>query len=191
MNQLISLHNRLFSAVEHHASDLLPLLARLVFAATLLGYFWASARTKLGDGPFGFLSPSSGAYAQIWPRQFEAVSYDVSQLGPLHWAVAVAGTWAEFILPFLIVAGLATRLSALGMLGFIAVQTLTDLYGHGAIGQPETLGAWLDRHPDSPILDQRLFWAFLLVTLTIRGAGALSADRALAAWWPRATPRPA
>ena len=49
----------------------------------------------------------------------------------------------------------------------------------GAIGHPETLGAWFDRIPDSLILDQRLFWVTLLILLVIRGAGPLSLDRLL------------
>lgn len=178
MERLISLHNAVFDEVEK-ADGLVPLMARLVFAATLLGYFWASGLTKLGDGVLGFLQPSLGAYAQIFPKQMEAVGYDVSQLGGFHWLVVVAGTWAEFILPLLIVVGLLTRLSAIGMIGFIIVQSLTDLYGHGALAHPETLGKWFDRIADSPILDQRAFWVFILAVLVIKGAGALSADRVL------------
>ena len=45
--------------------------------------------------------------------------------------IVVAGTVAEFILPILIAIGLFTRLAALGMIGFVIVQTLTDLFGHG------------------------------------------------------------
>ena len=56
---------------------LLPTLARLIFAAVLLGYFWASALTKF-DGPF---TPSVGAFAQIYPRAFEAAGYDAGQMG--------------------------------------------------------------------------------------------------------------
>lgn len=179
MHRLIHLHHRIFGGIERHAAALLPLLARATFAAVLLGYFWASARTKLGEGLFGFLMPSSGAYAQIFPKQFEAVGYDPSQLGLWHWAVTTAGTWAEFLLPLLIVIGLFTRLAALGMIGFVTVQSLTDLYGHGGIAHAETLGAWFDAAPDGLILDQRLFWGVLLVILVLRGAGALSADRAL------------
>ncbi|MEC3859931.1 DoxX family protein [Mesobacterium sp. TK19101] len=159
---------------------LLPLLARFAFAATLLVYFWASAGTKIGRGLFGFVMPSSGAYAQIFPKQFEAVGYDPSQLGVFHWLVAVAGTWAEFVLPLLIVLGLMTRLAALGMIGFVTVQSLTDLYGHGGIAHAATLGAWFDRMPDAVILDQRLFWVFALTVLVVKGAGALSFDRVLA-----------
>lgn len=179
MDRLISLHNSLFKAVERHGDSLLPFLSRLVFAGVLLMYFWASGMTKLGDGIFGFLAPSDGAYAQIFPKQFEAAGYDSGQLGVLHWAVAVAGTWAEFLLPLMIVIGLFTRMAALGMIGFVTVQSLTDLYGHGGIAHPETVGAWFDRIPDSVIMDQRAFWILVLITLVIKGAGAVSVDRIL------------
>lgn len=179
MDRLAFLHDSVFSAVERSFDGLVPLLARFVFAATLLVYFWSSALTKLGDGITGILIPSTGAYAQIFPKQMEAVVYDVSQLGVFHWAVVVAGTWAEFILPLLLVIGLFTRLAALGMIGFVVVQSLTDLYGHGGIEHPETLGAWFDKVPDSVILDQRAFWMLIFVTLVIKGAGALSFDRIL------------
>ncbi|GGD43963.1 DoxX family protein [Sinisalibacter lacisalsi] len=157
---------------------LLPTLARFTFAATLAGYFWASALTKLGDGFFGFLSPSLGAYAQIFPRAMEAAGYDATQLGLFHWAVVTAGTLAEFILPALVILGLATRLAGLGMIGFVVVQSLTDIIGHGA--DATAIGAWFDRVPDSHILDQRLFWMLLFVTLIVKGAGPLSLDRLVA-----------
>ena len=180
MNRLISLHDRGTAKLET-LTPALPLLARFLFASVLLVYFWASARTKLGDGIGGLFSPSTGAYAQIFPRQFEAVGYDASQLSALHSLVVLAGTWAEFLLPLLIVVGLFTRLAALGMIGFVAVQSLTDLFGHGGIAHPETLGGWFDRLPDGVILDQRALWVFLLLTLAIRGAGPLSLDRLLRA----------
>ncbi len=179
MSRLTMIYTAIASQLAR-ADALLPLLARLLFAGTLVGYYWASGLTKLGDGPLGFLFPSTGAYAQIFPRQMEAVTYDVSQLSVFHWLVVVGGTWAEFILPALIVLGLLTRLSALGMIGFIALQSLTDLYGHGAIAHEGTLGAWFDSAPDALILDQRAFWVFPLILLVIKGAGALSLDRLLA-----------
>ncbi|MCA0869998.1 DoxX family protein [Seohaeicola saemankumensis] len=177
MRMLVSLHDAVFDLVERGGDWLLPLLARFVFAATLLVYYWNSAMTKVGDGLFGLFRPSVGAYAQIFPKQFEAVGYDVSQLSTLHWLVVVAGTWAEFILPALIVLGLATRLAALGMIGFVVMQSLTDIYGHNA--DPATIGAWFDRLADSAIMDQRLFWVFTLGFLVIKGAGALSLDALL------------
>ncbi|TNJ48230.1 DoxX family protein [Phaeobacter sp. B1627] len=185
MNALISLHNAAFHHIERAGDRLLPLLARFTFAAVLLLYFWTSGLTKLGDGLFGIFSPSIGAYSQIFPKQLEAAGYDLSQFGLFQWAVVMAGTYAEFLLPLLIVIGLATRLAALGMIGFVIVQSLTDVYGHGAT-DAKTLGAWFDRFPDGVIMDQRLLWVFVLMLLVIKGAGALSVDallrrRALAA----------
>ncbi|MBR9841979.1 MAG: DoxX family protein [Rhodobacteraceae bacterium] len=179
MNTLIKLYNSASLGIEK-LDTFLPTLARFIFAATLLIYFWNSAKTKLGDGLFGILSSSSGAYVQIFPRVFEAVGYDSSQLSLFQHLIVLAGTWAEFILPALIVLGLLTRLAALGMIGFVTLQSLTDLYGHGGIQHPETLGAWFDRIPDGVILDQRAFWVFLLVLLVIKGAGPISLDRLLA-----------
>lgn len=179
MNRLTRLHYWLSEQLES-LTPLLPLLARFLFAAVLLPYFWASALTKLGDGVFGVLTPSVGAYAQIFPRAMEAVSYTPSRLSTLHYLVTLAGTWAEFLLPALVLLGLATRLAALGMAGFIVVQSLTDLYGHGGIEHAETLGGWFDRAPDGLILDQRALWLFLLAVLAVRGGGALSLDRLIA-----------
>jgi len=180
MNKLISLHDSVFKTLDHHTDSwLLPTLARVTFSATLLVYFWKSAMTKLGDGIGGLFSPSLGAYAQIFPKQMEAVSYDASQLGSFHWAVVMAGTYAEFLLPALIALGLLTRLSALAMIGFVAVQSLTDLFGHGGIAHIETLGAWFDGRPDGVILDQRLYWVTILLVLVLKGGGPLSLDRLL------------
>ncbi|WP_233495573.1 DoxX family protein [Rhodosalinus halophilus] len=159
----------------------LPSLARFTFAAVLLIHFWHAAATKLGPGLFGLFQPAMGAYAQIFPRAMEAAGYDPGQLGLWHWAVVVSGTAAEFVLPGLIVLGLFTRLAALGMIGFVALQSLTDLYGHGGVAHAETLGAWFDRLPDGAILDQRLLWVFVLATLVAKGAGPLALDRLLAA----------
>lgn len=161
------------------ADWVLSTMARFLFAALFLMYFWVSGLTKLGDGLWGVFSPSVGAYAQIFPRAMEAAGYDSNQLSLFHTWVVLAGTWAEFLLPFLIVIGLLTRLSALGMIGFVILQTLTDLYGHGAIEEASTLGAWFDKAPDAVILDQRALWVFLLLVLVIKGAGPLSVDRLL------------
>lgn len=165
--------------VNRIGEEALPFLARFIFVAVLFMYYWNSGLTKVGDGIFGIFSPSIGAYGQIFPKALEAVGYDISQLSFFHWAVATAGTIAEFALPILIAIGLLTRLSALGMIGFIVVQSLTDLFGHGGIEHDGTLGAWFDRFPDALILDQRAFWVLCLAILVFKGAGALSVDRLL------------
>ena len=178
MNTFFALYNGLAGRLDRF-DWLLPTVARFLFAAVLAGYFWKSGLTKLGDGFLGLFTPSMGAYAQIFPKAFEAVGYDSSQLGLFHWAVVVAGTLAEFILPALIMIGLLTRIAALGMIGFVTVQSLTDLYGHNLIEDPKSLGAWFDRFPDGLILDQRSLWMFLFFVILIKGAGPLSLDRIL------------
>lgn len=170
-------YDTMAQALGRAAPALLPLVARLTFAGVLLVYFWSSARTKIGMGFAGVLNPSDGAYAQIFPQAFEAVGYDVGQLGPFHWAVAVAGLWAEMLLPFLIVIGLFTRLASAGMIGFVTVQSLTDIYGHGVGG--DDLGSWFDAASGALIFDQRALWASLLLTLVLLGGGPFSIDRLL------------
>jgi len=174
VNLLLSLNSRMTAALSALAPELVPLAARLVFAGVLLMYFWASAMTKLGEGFSGLFLPSDGAYAQIFPRALEAAGYDSSQLGALHWLVVVAGTWGEFLLPALHLVGLLTRLAALGMIGFVAMQSLTDIFGHGA--DTATVGHWFDRASDSLILDQRALWIVLLLALATMGGGRLSLD---------------
>ena len=63
---------RLVASLEDAiAPALMPTLARLVFAGTLLVYYWNSARTKLGEGLSGLWNLDFGAYTQILPRVFE------------------------------------------------------------------------------------------------------------------------
>lgn len=175
MRSLLTLQDRLFSAIGT-GDDALPFAARFAFAASLALYFFNSGLTKLGDGIFGIFQPSLGAYAQIFPRAMEAAGYDTTQLGVFHWAVVTGGTIAEFILPVLIIIGLFARLASLGMIGFVVVQSLTDLIGHGAWNDPAVLGAWFDRIPDGIILDQRMFWVLALAIVVFKGAGWLSID---------------
>lgn len=178
MNKIISLHNSIFDAISKVSGEwLVPTAARHVFAATLFFYFWNSAVSKLGEGIFGFLQPSFNAYIQIFPKRLEAADFDISGFGAIEWLVAVAGTWAEFILPVAIVIGLFTRLAAFGIIGFIFVQSIVDVYGHGVSG-PD-IGGWFDGHSGSLILDQHLFWVFLMVILIVKGAGFLSVDHVL------------
>lgn len=172
MRMLIGLHNGIFATLSALTDRwLLATLARFTFAATLLVYFWRSASIKL-DGLFTL---SFGSYGQILPVKYEAVGYDPSLLSVLDKTIVYAGTYAEFILPALVVIGLFTRLAAIGMIGFVAVQTLVDITGHHA--DATTIGGWFDRIADSQIMDQRLFWLAILITIVVKGAGPLSLDR--------------
>ena len=162
---------RVVPLIETISIELIPVLARLLFGVTLLAFFWKSALTKLGDGLTGFWSPSAGAYAQIFPLKFESVSYDTSAMSFFDWSVVFLGTYAEFVLPVLIVIGLLTRLSAVGMIIFIIVMSVVDVTGHGV-----EIGSLLDGSPSSLIPDQRLFWIFPLVVVLLQGPGRFSLD---------------
>jgi putative oxidoreductase len=180
MTALLAPYHSLVARLEALSHAILPTLARFIFAATLFLYYWNSALTKLGDaGIDGLFSPTFNAFAQIFPKGAEAAGYDITQATLFQKAVVLAGTWAEFILPVLIVLGLFTRPAALGMIGFVVVQSLTDLFGHGGLSDPATLGAWFDAAPGGVILDQRALWIFLLLVLLQKGGGPLSVDRFL------------
>lgn len=158
----------------------LGLAARLVFAAVLLPYYLNSALTKF-DGLF---SISDGAYYQIALPAVDAAGGDVSAVAFFPWGLMVVfGAYGEAILPILVVAGLFTRIAATGMIGFILVQSLTDVLVHKV--DAATIGALFDRFADSVILDQRLLWIFPLLYLAVKGAGYLSLDKILCTLWSR------
>jgi putative oxidoreductase len=179
INLLTDLHHRVFGFLERQGDTwLLGLIARFAFAAVLWFYFLNSAKTKVGDGFLGFFSISPGAYYQIALPAVEAAGGDVDAVAFFPWGLIVAmGTYAEFILPLLVVIGLFSRLAALGMIGFIAVQTFVDITVH-QIGA-ESIGALFDRLPDSVIADQRLLWIVPLTVIILKGPGLLSVDALL------------
>ena len=180
MTNIIVLYQSLASALDRQ-TWLIPTLARLVFAAVLFIYFWQSGLSKIAfdQGILGLLTPTDGAFVQIFPKAADAALYAVSQMTWLQWIIAVAGGWAEIILPLMIVGGLLTRLASLGMIGFVVVQSLTDILAHGVVIGMAGNDTWFDNYSDGLILDQRAFWVFVLIVLVIKGAGPLSLDRVL------------
>lgn len=189
INFITDLHGRVFGYLERLADGwLLGLIARFAFASVLWGYFLSSAKTKVGEGISGFFSIQPGAYYQIALPAVEAVGYDVDAVAFLPWGLMVVmGTYAEFILPLLIVVGLFSRIAALGMIVFITVQSLVDITVH-KVG-PETIGTVFDRFPDSVIADQRMLWLIPLTVIVLKGAGLLSLDGLLAKT-SQTSPRP-
>jgi putative oxidoreductase len=135
--------------------SLVALLARFSIAAV----FWSSAQTKV-DGLV--INLVNGEFMPGWPRlSASAVAlfrdeYRLPLLPP-ELAATLAAT-AEHGFALLLLLGLATRLSALGLLGMTLVIQL--LVYPGAYATHGT-------------------WAALLLMLISRGAGAVSLDRLL------------
>lgn len=183
MNAIIQraagLHGAIFGRLEAIGDRwLMGLAARLAFASVLFGYYWNSALTKVGAGFAGFFTIADGAYYQMLPPVIEAAGYDTANVAVFPWKIIVVfGTYAEFALPLLIVLGLATRLAALGMIGFIVVQSVVDIAFHGLSGK--FVGSMFDRFPDAIIFDQRMLWVFVLLIIVANGPGRLSLDHLL------------
>lgn len=181
--QLTRLHNSVFGLLHKWGDQwLVGLLARIVFLAVLFLYFWNSGLTKIGSGLFGIFQIQDGAYFQILGEAgMIAYEFDTANIPFYVDAVVAFGTWAEFILPLLIVFGLFTRIAAVGMSIFVLVQSYVDIAVHKV--DAGTIGALFDRDSASVIMDQRTLWFFLFAVLFIKGAGALSLDTLVSRWW--------
>ena len=177
---LVRLHNGVFSVVDRvFAGWFNGFAARFAFASLLLLYYLNSGLTKLGDGIFGFLNPTLGAYASILPSLMEEYGFESSAIPFFPWHIIVyLGTWSEFLLPILIVVGLFSRIAAAGMIVFIIVQSYVDVAFHGL--DAKFVGSMFDRLPDAIIFDQRMLWVFVLLMIVVNGPGKLSLDHLLA-----------
>jgi putative oxidoreductase len=169
------LYGLVFGAIKRASSGwLIGLAARLVFLAVFFFYYLNSFFNKVGEGFAGFFQIQGGAYFQIVPAAMEAAQFDPANVSLSAHLMVYFGTYAELILPCLIIIGLLTRAAALGMIGFIAVQTYVDINFHGT--DEKTLGRLFDTIPDSVISDQRTLWIFVMLVLVINGAGYFSID---------------
>lgn len=177
LRKLARAHARVFGRLEHLADAwLLGLGARLAFVAVLAHYYLNSALTKLGPGLLGIFHPSAGAFAQIVPPIAEHYSYNTEAIPFFPWhVIVILGSVSEITLPVLIAIGALTRVSAIGMMVFISVQTFVDASFHGV-----ALGGLLGTQPGD-VLAQRLLWLFPLLVLVMKGSGAFSVDAALGA----------
>lgn len=185
---VMSLYERVFGFFDRVTEGwLLPTLARFVFLAVLFMFFWKSAMTKLGDGFFGFLSLSNGAYFQIVPKAVEAASYQPANVSFTADLIVFFGTWGEIILPVLVVVGLLTRLASLGMIGFVVIMTYVDLTAHNL--KPEVVGTLFDGQVNG-IWDQRLLWVVLLFIPVLKGPGPFSLDFILGRVFRKRAARP-
>jgi len=135
--------NRLATRIERLIPDgLIALAARFALA----GIFWQSGRTKVDGG----LTVTDSAIELF--REEYRLPLISPELG------AHMAAYAEHLFPLLLVLGLATRLSALALLGMTAVIQIFV-------------------YPDA--WPTHLSWTALMLVLAARGAGPLSLDRLL------------
>jgi putative oxidoreductase len=134
----------------------IALLARFSIAAI----FWKSGQTKIQ----GFaLDIVSGEFRFGWPRLSDSVvdlfrdEYKLPLIPPELGAVMAAG--AEHLFPALILLGLATRLSALALLGMTATIQFV---------------VYPDAYPTHGV------WAAALLFLAAKGPGPLALDHLIA-----------
>jgi len=132
--------------------SLIALLARFSLAAT----FWSSGQTKVQGFAVNFIS---GEYEFGWPRLSDSVidlfrdEYRLPLVPPE--LAAPMAAFAEHLFPLLLLLGLATRFSALALLGMTAVIEIFV-------------------YPDAYALHG--VWAAGLLFLMARGGGAVSLD---------------
>ena len=135
---------------------LIALLGRFSVAAL----FWKSGQTKIEGFAVDIVA---GEYQWGVPRLSSSAVYLFAQeyrlplLSPA--LAATLGALAEHVLPLLILLGLATRFSALGLLLMTAVIQLL---------------VYPDAYPTHGV------WAAVLLMLMAKGAGPLSLDRLVA-----------
>lgn len=153
--------NRWFQRIP---SSLIALLARFSIAAV----FWSSGQTKVEGLAINLVS---GEFVLGWPQLSSSAlalfqdEYKLPLLSPM--LAATLAALAEHLLPLMLLLGLATRLSALGLLGMTGVIQL--LVYPGAYATHGT-------------------WAAVLLYLMAGGAGRWSIDHWLAGRRPGHAP---
>ncbi|WP_427964538.1 DoxX family protein [Altererythrobacter sp.] len=145
MGALISHCDRMFGMLSGRLFESLVLLfVRLALA----GIFWRSGRTKVVEG----------TWLQISDTTKYLFENDYSDVPIPPDIAAHLATYSEHLFPILLVLGLATRFSALALLGMTLVIQIFVF--------PE---AWWSVH---------IVWVALAMVLISRGAGMLSLDAA-------------
>lgn len=151
-----TLINKLIVWMNHIPHSLIAFLGRFSIAAV----FWKSGQTKIEGLSIDIIS---GTFQIGWPHLSDsalalfAEEYRLPLIPP-ELATPLAAT-AEHLLPILLLAGLATRFSALGLLGMTAVIQIF---------------VYPDAYPTHGT------WAAILLFLIARGPGAVSLDHWIA-----------
>lgn len=148
MNAITGFYRR---AVEISSTPWAEAIMLLFVRISLAGIFWRSGRTKVTENTWIMLSDNTKT---LFEYEYAGVPL------PSELAARLA-LGAEHVLPILLVLGLGTRLSALGLLGMTMVIQI--------FVYPE---AWWQVH---------IIWVALALVLIVRGGGKVSLDSLLAA----------
>ena len=147
MNSLVSLYEKL---VELASGRFVEGLALLLTRVALAGIFWRSGRTKVEEGSWFDLTDTTYF---LFENEYSGIPLPTDIAAPM-------ATYAETFLPILLVLGLATRFSAVALLGMtLVIQFFV---------YPE---AWWSVH---------LLWVAMAAMLISRGGGIFSVDTAIA-----------
>lgn len=147
MNFITAPYNR---AVELMSAPWVESLMLLFVRISLAGIFWRSGRTKVVEGSWLTISETT---KYLFQEDYKNVPLPAE-------LSAYLSTYAEHLLPILLVIGLFTRLSALGLIGMTMVIQIFVF--------PE---AWWSVH---------MIWIALALTLIVRGGGQFSLDAIVA-----------
>jgi putative oxidoreductase len=147
MGILNSLHKRFVKLV---ASSLFVSLALLLTRIALAGIFWRSGRTKIVEGTWFEISDTTHF---LFENEYSGVPIPPEIAAPM-------AAFAEHFFPALLVLGLATRYSALALLGMTLVIQI--------FVYPD---AWWSTH---------IAWAAMALVLATSGAGGFSLDALVA-----------
>lgn len=144
MQPIIRMTHATFQALSGRVGEGIALL---LVRIALAGVFWRSGRSKVEEGTWLTVSDAT---RYLFENDYAGVPL------PPDFA-AVAATWSETLFPVLLVAGLATRFSALALLGMTLVIQIFVF--------PE---AWWSVHS---------IWVAMAAILISRGGGLFALDR--------------
>lgn len=145
MRGLMAIHDRLIARISGRVPEAIALLFVRI---ALAGIFWRSGRSKVVEGSWLEISDATHF---LFAEDYTGVPLSPDLAAPL-------ATWSEHLFPVLLVLGLATRASALALLGMTMVIQIFVF--------PE---AWWSVHS---------IWVALCLVLIVRGGGLFSLDTA-------------
>lgn len=162
----------------------LTLAARLAFAAVLAPYFMSLAASMSGGSTLS-VGPDLPGTLLSYGVVYQLAPWLDPGKGPPDLSIMTSlllhlSVLALAVLPPMLVAGLATRLAAAGMILLLAWITLIDIVAHHP--PSEVLGVWFDTDPFGEIADLRLLWVMLIAIPLALGGGMVSMDALIAHW---------